>query len=83
MERFLLYLDDLDDLYGMAGLLAERVRRLVLTGLSFLLVAVGAAGGAWLAMVHPPMALATSTLMGVILLYRTVTSPLASLSQTT
>lgn len=82
MERFLLYLDDLDDLYGIAGLLVERVRRFILGVISISAVCCIAASGAWLAMVHPPIALATSTMMAVILLYRTVTSPQTGLSQT-
>ena len=52
MECLLQYLDNLDDLYGVAGLLWERVRRAL-----FMLLA------------------ATSTVLFVILLYRSVTAP--------
>jgi hypothetical protein len=79
MERFLLYLDDLDDLYGMLGLLGERLRRLVLALLVYLMLAAGALAGIWLALKHPPIALATGILLFVTLLYRSVTSQSGSL----
>lgn len=82
MERFLQYLDDLDDLFGMVGLVGERMRRLVATVFSYLLVASGAILGVGLALVHPPLALATSTLLLVLLLYRSVTSPVSGIAQT-
>ena len=75
MECLLQYLDDLDDLYGMFGLIRENLRRVLLKLLAALLVATVAAAGIWLALVHPPIALATSTMLFVILLYRSVTSP--------
>jgi hypothetical protein len=82
MERFLLYLDDLDDLYGMVGLLAERLRRLMFALLGYLLVGSVALAGMWLAVMHPPVALATSILLFVTLLYRSVTSPPRSRTHT-
>lgn len=75
MERLLLYMDDIDDLCGAFGLVYERLRRLILvlaaaaTGLSL------AALGIWLALVHPPSALASCLLLFVTLLYRAVTMP--------
>lgn len=75
MECLLQYLDDLDDLFGAAGLVWERLRRTLLK-LLVLMMAAGVAGaGMWLALLHPPIALATSTVLFVILLYRTVTVP--------
>ncbi|HNP65969.1 MAG TPA: hypothetical protein PKH39_18720 [Woeseiaceae bacterium] len=74
MECFLQYLDDLDDLYGMAGLIVERVRRFAILTITCLLLASGAAVGVWFAAVHPPMAVASSILLFVALLYRSVTS---------
>lgn len=74
MERFLLYLDDLDDLYGMAGLVAERLRRFAITVFTTLALLTGAAGGVWLAMVHLPLAVASLIILFVTLLYRSVTS---------
>ena len=75
MECLLQYLDDLDDLYGMAGLIAEKARTLLLAVLSLALIASGAIGGFWLATAHPPMALAISCLMFVALLVRAVVLP--------
>lgn len=81
MECFLQYLDDLDDLYGMVGLINERLRRFFFTLVSYSLVAAGALAGVWLATLHPPLALATSILLFVTLLYRSVTSPSRSRAQ--
>jgi hypothetical protein len=75
MERLLQYLDDLDDLYGMVGLIIERLRRAVFVLYSILTLGVGALAGIWLATLHAPIALATSILLFVTLLYRSVTSP--------
>ena len=75
MERLLQYLDDLDDLYGMVGLILERLRRVLLALFSYLTVVIGALAGIGLALLHPPVALATSILLFVTLLYRSVTSP--------
>jgi len=82
MERLLQYLDDLDDLYGMVGLVVERLRRASYALFAYLLVIVGAAAGMALALVHPPIALATSILLFVTLLYRSVTVPGAAWQQT-
>jgi hypothetical protein len=83
MERLLQYLDDLDDLYGMVGLINERLRRFLYALFSYLLLSAGAIAGAWLALLHAPLALATSILLFVALLYRSVTTRPASWSQTT
>lgn len=75
MERLLQYLDDIDDMLGIAGLVWERLRRSVLR-LSALIASLLLIGsGVWLAQNHPPMALATCLLLLVTLLYRSVTSP--------
>jgi len=81
MERLLQYLDDLDDLYAMVGLINERLRRFLYVLFSYLLVCAGAIAGVWLASLHPPVALATSTLLFVTLLYRSVTTRPASWPQ--
>jgi hypothetical protein len=81
MERFLQYLDDLDDLFGMLGLIVERLRRFTLALFSCLTLGAGALAGVWLATLHAPIALATSILLFVTLLYRSVTSPVASAPQ--
>lgn len=81
MERFLLYLDDLDDLYGMVGLIGERLRRMAFALFVYLVMGTGALAGIWLALKHPPIALATSIVLFVTLLYRAVTSPYGSHAQ--
>jgi len=73
MECFLQYLDDLDDLYGVVGLVWEHMRRAILKLLSLALILGVAASGVVLALVHPPIALAMSTVLFVTLLYRSVT----------
>ena len=81
MEFMLQYLDDLDDLYGMAGLVAERVRNFVLKALICIALIAVAAASVWLAAVHPPVAMATSILLFVTLLYRSVTDLSANCEQ--
>ena len=76
MERLLQYLDDLDDFYGMVGLIDERLRRALFALFSYTTVGTVAVAAIWLALSHPPIALATSILLFVTLLYRSVTSPL-------
>jgi hypothetical protein len=83
VERLLQYLDDLDDAYGMVGLIVERLRRFFFALFSYLTLSVGALAGVWLATLHPPIALATSILLFVTLLYRSVTSPIANRQQIT
>ena len=75
MEFLLQYLDDLDDLYGAFGLVWERLRRIVLRLVSIAMISAVAAAAIGLALLHPPIALATSTMLFVILLYRSVTVP--------
>ena len=75
MERILQCLDDLDDLYGIAGLLAERVRRLAWNFLKlFTLLSVGGCG-MLAALKEPPLGLAIAILLFVFLLYRSATQP--------
>ncbi len=68
------YLDDLDDIIGMMGLIFEKARRVTLTLLSYLAVSMVAIAGISIALLHQPMAMATSILLFVTLLYRSVTS---------
>ena len=79
MEFLLQYFDEFDDLYGAAGLVWERLRRTLLRLFSIAMIsavaAAVAAAAIGLALFHPPMALATSTLLFVFLLYRSVTVP--------
>jgi len=75
MEFMLQYLDDLDDLYGVFGLVWDRLRRAFLRLLSIAMISTVAVAAIGLALFHPPIALATSTMLFVILLYRSVTVP--------
>jgi hypothetical protein len=81
MEFLLQYLDDLDDAAGMLGLFGEQLRRVLFALLSYLCICIVALAGIWLAMLHPPIALATSILLFVLLLYRSVTSPITTRPQ--
>lgn len=72
MERFVQYLDDLDDLFGMLGLVGERLRNLLAKLLIVVLIPVVAMIAVQLTYIHPPIALAVSTLLFVTLLYRAV-----------
>ena len=81
MERLIQYLDELDDLIGMIGLVTERMRSLFLALLSCVSLVAVAVPGVWLALVNPPLALASSTILFVTLLYRTVTAPTQILSR--
>ena len=81
MECLLQYLDDLDDAIGMVGLVVERLRHLLFALFTYLTLATVALSGIWLATLHPPLALATSALLLIMLLYRTVTSPPSRSSQ--
>lgn len=75
MECLLQYLDNLDDLYGALGLLWERVRGVLLGVVRLTALLAASVGGIGLALLHAQIALATSTVLFVVLLYRTVTSP--------
>ena len=80
MERLLQYADDLDDLCGAIGLIYEPLRRMFLFLMIFIVCLATACLGAWLALTHPPVALATCLLLFVTLLYRAVTSPPSKLA---
>ena len=75
MERFLQFFDDLDDLCGVLGLLAEQLREFAwLAGLIVGLAVTGTAG-VLIALNEPPLGLALAILLFVWLLYRAVTQP--------
>ena len=73
MEIMLQYLDDLDDLVAAIGLLAESIRSFIIALLSFTATLTLQVAGILLALRQPPLALATALLLGVLLLYRSVT----------
>jgi hypothetical protein len=74
MERLLQWLDDLDDLVYMAGLIGERFRRVLKSLLMIGFVLSIQIGGVLLALRHPPLAMAMAMLLFVSLLYHFVTS---------
>jgi hypothetical protein len=81
MEFLLQYLDDLDDLYGVVGLVWERLRRTIIKAASLAILLTAATLGVSLALMHPPIAMATSIMLFVTLLYRSVTVPSAKWTQ--
>jgi len=83
LERLLQYIDDIDDLYGAFGLLYEKLRRAVLKLLTLCAGLIIVAAGIALALVHPPIALATCIVLFVTLLYRSATSPARTKIQST
>jgi len=78
LERLLQYLDDLDDLYGVLGLLTERLREFAWLIGRIVGSAVLAAAGVLVALNKPPLGLAVAMLLFVWLLYRAVTQPINS-----
>ena len=75
MERVLQYLDDVDDLLGAFGLIAERLRNVLWVATFLALGGIAAYGAVILALAEPPLALAMAVMMFVILMYRSVTRP--------
>ena len=75
MERLLQYLDELDDLFGAIGLLAERLRSLAWIAGSISLLLVVESVGILLALSEPPLGLAMVILLFTALMYRVVTQP--------
>ena len=76
MEKVLQYLDDLDDLVGACGLVAERLRNILWLVVSTAFGGAAAYGAIRLAVLEPPLALAMAVMLFVILLYRSVTRPI-------
>ena len=75
MERLLQYMDDFDDVIGAFGLVYERLRGILMTIVTLLILAATISSGVLLAIWHPPIALAICALLFVALLYRAVTMP--------
>ncbi|HSN52790.1 MAG TPA: hypothetical protein VLS87_09675 [Woeseiaceae bacterium] len=75
MERILQWLDDLDDLFGAVGLLAERLLRLAVALARLTALLAVAVCGIVAALAEPPLGLAVAILLFVFLLYRSVTQP--------
>ncbi len=71
------YLDDLDDLVGTVGLLAERIRGLTLLSVFFVLSLVLQLAAVWAAIMNPPLALAAALVLCVALVLNTQPGPAA------
>ncbi len=82
MERFVQYLDDLEDLFYAVALVAEKVRRIARFFLFISTSVALQALGIFLALGNPPMAVAVASLLLVGMLYRGVVQniPLASVA---
>ena len=74
MECLLQYLDEIDDLCGVVGLHYEGLRNAALALMGLIVGLIAVASGIALALAHPPIAMATSILLFLTLLYRSVTS---------
>ncbi len=69
MECFLQYLDDLDDFFYAVVLTGERIRRILGFLISITLLTLVQGLGIWLAIAHPPIAVAAGSLLLVVALY--------------
>ncbi len=75
MERLIQYLDEIEDLFYAAPLIAEQIRRAI-QRILFLLGSISLQiAGIVLALTHPPFALAVVALLLVGLLFRAVIIP--------
>ena len=72
MECLLQYLDDLDDFFFAVALAGERIRRVCRFLLSLSAVILVQGLGIYLAISHPPMAVAAGSLVMVLALYHGV-----------
>ena len=69
MECFLQYLDDLDDFFYAVALAGERIRRLLTLLFSFTVLILVQGLGIYLAVTHPPIAVAAGSLLLVLALF--------------
>ena len=74
MERFIQYLDNLEDAYFVVALLAERIRRILLVLGAIAITAAMATLGVVLALSEPPIGFAVAALLTVTVLYRSATA---------
>ncbi len=81
MERFIQYLDIIEDSVYVIALLAERIRRIAFILFMAVITLVVSGLGAWLALTQPPAAIAVAALLTVTVLYRSATAPTALLSK--
>ena len=69
------WLDELDDLVAAIGLIRERIRSFLLAASFLAMSLLLQIAAVYLALRHPPLALATAMILFVTLLYRAVTAP--------
>lgn len=74
MERLIQYLDILEDSYYVIALLAERIRRILLTFSVIAITVVMIVVGVAIALNQPPLGFAVAALLTVIVLYRSATA---------
>ncbi len=74
MERFIQYLDILEDAYFVVALLAERIRRILLVLGAIAITATMATFGVVLALSQPAIGFAVAALLTVTVLYRSATA---------
>lgn len=72
MERFVQYLDDLDDLYYAVGLIWERIRTVCSFAVTLSAIISLQLIGLYLAVINPPLVVAAGSLLTVAMLYRSV-----------
>jgi len=75
MECLVQYLDDLEDLLYALALKAERIRQTLRFFLSMVAAVALQAGGVYIALKNPPLAVAVASLLLVGLLFRAVVGP--------
>jgi len=81
MERVLLYLDDLDDAVFALAFVGERRVRWLAWLLATLLLAAAAAATVFAALYDPALGVAALSLITVLLLYRSATTPRPALTR--
>ena len=72
MERLLQYLDDIDDLVGALGLLAETIRGLLLGAVTLFAGLIAVVSVVLFTLAHPLTALPIGALLVLTLVHRTV-----------
>jgi hypothetical protein len=72
MERFVQYLDDLDDLVYAIALIWERIRTLCNLTVTLTAIIALQAMSIYFAVTEPPLTVAMASLLIVVLLYRSV-----------
>lgn len=75
MERLVQYIDDFEDLFYALALKAERIRQMLQFFLGMVAAIALQAGGVFIALKNPPLAVAVASLLLVGMLFRAVVGP--------